>query len=207
MSEKQALIGKANRILKHGRKTDVFDEALCDRIRKKLNLTKKELPNKDIKKVTSLANLEMASWAIENAEGCKVSKDMGILAVSKQMPKELRDDKGEIIEMIETLNISDLRRKQILRTYGVDVPPKVNFAQLKEFKEKVPMFDLSTFFYTYRLIWFNHRNCKTRKARIYRLEPARAITRRIYDKVINENKEYFELQFSDFYLRKMDSQL
>lgn len=207
MSEKQQLITKSNRILKHGRKTDVFDETLCDRIRKKLNLSKKELSNKDIRKVTNLANLEIANWSIENAEGCKVSKDMGILAVSKQMPKELRDDKGEIIEMIETLNISDLRRKQILRTYGVDVPPKVNFSQLKEFKEKVPMFDLSTFFYTYRLIWFNHRNCRTRKARIYRLEPSRNITRKIYDKVINENKEYFELNFHDFYLRKMSPEL
>lgn len=195
------------RILKYGKKTDVLDEALCDRIRKKLGLTDKELTTKTIRKITDLANNEIAQWCIDNADGCKLHKDMGILSVSKQMPKELRDDKGEILEKIYELDISELRRKQILRTYGIDMPPKVNYTQLKEFGEKVPLFSLNTFFYTYRLIWFNHRNCRTKKARIYRLEPTRSITRRIYDKALGENKEYYELQFSDYYARKMDCQL
>lgn len=193
-------------IVKLGKKIDVFDEKLCDRIRIKLGLTKKQLSNKSIYKVTNIANKEIIKWVIENPEGYKLGKDMGVLAVSKIMPKEFRDDRGETIDKIKELDISELKRKQILKSYGVDVGSKMTYRGLTEFGNAVPSYSLSTFFYNFNLVWFNHRNCKTRKAIIYRLKPSRSIIREIYKKATS-GKNYYELNFGDFYLAKIKTKL
>ncbi len=196
-------------IVRHGSKTDVFSKALCKKIRKRLGLTTKQLPDKAIYDVVNIGNSEIAKWAIENAEGTFIhqSKNMGMLCVSKQLPKEFRDDKEEKIAKIENLPISELKRKQILKAYDINIGDKLDRMALYHLKEKVPLMNLSTFYYTYRLIWFNHRNCKLRKAQVYRLQPAREVTCAIYENVVKNNKMYFEYQFSDMYKYKISPEI
>ncbi len=192
-------------IVRHGSKTDVYSKALCKKIREKLGLTKKQLSDVAIHKVTNLANSEIANWTINNLEGTFIhpSKNMGMLCVSKFLPVEFRDDNDEKIAKIETLDISELKKKQMLKHYNVKMGDKLDMIALHNLGEKIPLMNLSTLFYTYKLIWFNKRNCKMKKAEIYRLKADRKVTQAIYENVIKNNKMYFELQMHDFIKRNI----
>ena len=196
-------------IVRHGTKTDVYSKTLCKKIRKRLGLTTKQLPDSAIYKIVNIGNSEIAKWVVDNAEGTFIhqSKKMGMLCVSKQLPREFLPDKDEKIAKIKELPISDLKRKQILKSYNIEIGDKLDKLTLIHLKEKLPLLDLSTFYYTYRLLWFNHRNCKLKKANIYRLQPAREITCAIYDNVLKNNKSYFEWQFSDFHAHVLNPEL
>lgn len=186
---------------KYGTKTDVFSKTLCKKIRKRLNLTTKQLSDTTIYKTVNIGNSEIAKWVIDNAEGTFIhqSKRMGMLCVSKQLPKEFREDNEDKIAKIQSLPVSELLRKQMLKHYNIKIGDKLDKMALFHLHERVPLFNLATFYYTYRLIWFNHRNCKLKKASVYRLQPTRPIMCAIYENVIVNNKMYFEHQFHDFY--------
>ena len=87
-------------ISKKGSSTDVFDIALCKRVRKILGLKRKELDNSVIRKVTTIHNKEVAKWIVENPEGY-VMKNMGVIVVSKHLPREHNELKEETIEKIK----------------------------------------------------------------------------------------------------------
>jgi len=193
-------------IVKTGTKENVFDEELCNKIRKRLHLSKKELPDSHIRKVVNLSNSEIGKWIIENAEGFVVEADMGVLAPSKHMPKELRENKETTIDKITyEIPVSPLRRKQLLERYNIDIGRRINGKKLILLKEKIPFINLHSYFYTFRLMWFNHRNCPIRKARSYEFKPTRLLNRLFFMSIIN-GKDYYEWNFNDFYSYKVKAE-
>jgi hypothetical protein len=54
------------------------------------------------------------------------------------------------------------------------------------------------------MMWFNHRNCKIKKARVYEFQSAMKSSKRLF-KLINEGQDYFEWNFHDFYRYKVKS--
>ena len=194
-------------VVRHGRKTDVFSRELCDKIRKRLKLTKEQLSNAEIKKVVNLGNSILMNWVVDNPEGAFIhpSKNMGMICCSKKLPPQFMPDKEEKIEKIKQIQVSELKRKQILKIYDVEIGDVLDARAFHELGEKVPWMNLSTFFYMYKIIWFNHRNCKLKKAAVYRLDPERTATKKMYDNAIN-GKDYYELTFDNFYKHKIKSQ-
>lgn len=194
-----------------GNKVNIMDRALCDRIRKRLNLTSKELPDNDIRKVVRLSNIEIGKWILNNPEGYMLDigfeskKQMGAICCSKHLPKEFRDTKEQTLEKIDSLNVSELFRKQILKRYDVDIGRVIDFNKLRTLKEKIPHLDLSTYFYSYKIMWFNHRNCKSKKAKSYVFKAMRDLGRGMMENVLS-GKDYYEWNFNDFYVFKMKSE-
>lgn len=186
---------------KRGTRVDVLDHKLCDKIREKLKVTKEQLPNKMIKSITDISNKEIGKWIVNNPDGF-ILKDMGILCASKHLPKELRENKEETIEKVLMLDISDHFRKKVLSRYNVEIDRRIDFGQLVNYQKLIPHLNIHSFFYTFRIMWFNHRNCKTKKGSVYGFDASREIKKQLYDKVI-EGKEYYEWTFTDFYKRKM----
>ncbi len=195
------LITKNGNIQKYGGREDIFSHELCDTIRERLSLTEEQLPDKIIKKQIKLSNQLMGRFIVENPEGFML-KDMGIIAPSKHLPKEFRENKEETIDKIKTLDISELRRQQILKRYDVDIGRRIDYHKLQEIGELLPHLNLSTYYYTYRIMWFNHRNTKAKKARIYEFKPSRQINDYFADKIWS-GKDYYELSFDIFYQKKL----
>tara|TARA_R110000868_G_scaffold1729_5_gene13939 strand:+ start:28815 stop:29417 length:603 start_codon:yes stop_codon:yes gene_type:complete len=187
-----------------GGKTTLFSKELYDRIRKRLNLLESQLSDKDIKNVINLGNKELAQFIINNAEGFMLN-DMGTIAPSKHLPKELREDKGDILEKIQNIKVSDLRRHQLMKRYDVDIGRRIDINKLNELGEKIPHLNLNSYFYAYRIMWFNHRNTKTKKGMAYEFIPSRQLNRAFYDKIW-EGKDYYEWTFEKFYKKKQKNE-
>lgn len=193
-----------------GTKISVFDAKLFDRIRNRLKLTKEQLPDKVIKEVVKKSNALIADFIINNSDGYRLEvgfdkqKPMGFLMVSKYLPKEFREDKEERIDVINSIPVSELFRKQLLKRYDVDIGRVIDFSKLMELKEKIPHLNLHTYFFRYRIMWFNHRNCKTKKARSYIFKPSRELNKELFLK-IGSGQDYHEANFHDFYAYKIKS--
>lgn len=173
---------------------DVWSEELCIRIRKRLKLTEEQLPSKTIKKMTTLSNKLTGDWIVNNADGFTPYKNAGTLIVSKFMPKSAMEDKYERIEQIENdTTISAWLKKRVLGRY--------NKRKVK-YKNESPMLHWETFFYRFKIMWFNRGNCDFKKATIYDFHPTKAITDKLSEKV-KEGKDYFSWNFSDFRVRKV----
>jgi len=188
-------------ISKKGSSTDVFDIALCKRVRKILGLKRKELDNSVIRKVTTIHNKEVAKWIVENPEGY-VMKNMGVIVVSKHLPREHNELKEETIEKIKDLKISDLLRKQLLKRYDVSIDSRVSFSQLMEYNRLIPQINLHTYFYIYKTMWFNHRNCKSKKAIAYTFSACTELNKMVFEKVM-AGRDYYEWTFNSFYKHKV----
>lgn len=194
-------IDKKGRISKFGCKDDIFSHEFFNNVRKRLDLTEKELPNKLIRKQIILANKILGQFIIDNPEGYML-KDMGVIAPSKHLPKEFREDKDDVLEKIQNFEISDLRRHQILQKYNVDIGRRLDLPKLYHLQEVLPQLNMNSYFYTYRIMWFNKRNCKARKAEAYEFVPARALNKLFADKIWG-GKDYYELTFNDYYRWKI----
>lgn len=194
---------KARGISKRGSREDVFDEELCRTIRKKLNLSEKDLPSKTIRKLTNLNNLEIVQWIASNPEGYKL-KDMGVIAVSKHLPKEFRENKEETLDKIKFIDINEHRRNQIFKRYNVNIGNRVDFYQLQEFQRILPQVNLHTYFYNYKVMWFNQRNCKIKKAVAYTFMASAKLNKALHTKVL-DGKDYYEWNFSDFFAHKINA--
>ncbi len=187
-----------------GRGTDVLDRQLCNRIRERLSLSESQLSDKTIRTITRLQNSEISDWIVNNTEAFTLP-DMGVLAASKHLPKEFRDTKEEDMETIESIKVSDLRRKQLLKRYNVDVSRRINLNQLVEYQRLLPNVNIHSYFYTYRIMWFNQRNCRSKKARSFIFNACGNLNKKLHDKVI-EGKEYYEWNFQFFYKYKLGSE-
>lgn len=190
-------------ISKRGSREDVFDAQFCKDVRKKLGLMKKDLPDSYIRKITDIQNREIASWVVNNPEGFKL-KDMGVISVSKHLPKEFRDNKEETIDKIDYLEISEFRRKQILKRYDVTIDRRIDFNQLQEYQRLLPHVNMHSYFYNYKVMWFNQRNCKIKKATAYRFQAASAVNKSLQEKVL-DGRDYYEWNFHDFYSHKISA--
>jgi len=189
-------------VSRRGDKVNVFSRELCKKIRKRLKLKQSELSNNDISKVIIASNKETAKWLLENPEGFRVHRDMGYLAISKHLPNEFREDKERIIEFLKSADISEAKRKILLRRFDVEIGWRIQLVKFLREGIRVPNIDYSRFLYSYKFMWFNKRNCSMRKARVYKFEVARPLRYELLDK-LDEGKEYDELNFDDFYHYKM----
>jgi len=196
------MIVSKNGISKRGDKVTVFSRDLCKKIRKRLNLTQKDLTNETIAKIISTSNKETAKWLLENTEGFKVHRDMGYLAISKFLPKEFREDQNDILEKIRNLDVHPKLKEKLLKRYGRDIENSILLKGL--FKGNVDLkVDYSRFFYCHKFMWFNKRNCSIKKARVYKFDGSRLLREELRKILKNTKKEYEEHNFDDFYFRKM----
>ena len=197
-------------VSRNGSKVNVFDKALGERIRKRLNLSKEDLPDILIRKIIRLSNTMIGDYIIDNIDGYRLEvgfdkqKPMGFLMVSKHLPKEFRDTKDEHIEKIQSIDISERYRQQLMQRYNVDVGRVIQFDKLHELKELIPHLSLHSYFYRYKVMWFNQRNCKSRKARSYIFSVNRKFNKKLFDNVW-AGKEYHEANFHHFYAHKIKS--
>lgn len=178
---------------------------LYDRILKRLKLTKKQLPHKVIKNTIKFCNRELARFLFENPEGLYLevgNKLNGVLAISKHMPKEMRDNKFEKYEDIENLKIPEYRKKLYLKRYNTSLERRKDRNQAKNGNNKVHV-NIHSFFYTYKFMWFNKRNCSFRKSSAWVFEIAREHKNKLYEIITNQERDYYEWQFDDFYHYKI----
>lgn len=198
-------------ITRTGTKANIFDAELCNRIRKRLNLTKKELTDRQIRDVTRLSNTEIGNFIIDNPEGFMMEVGfsskypMGVLSVSKHLPKEFREDKEEKIELIKSIDIDERVRKTFLKRYDLDIGHSINYRMLKELGERVPHLNLSTFFYKFKIMWFNKKNVKSKKGESYIFKPNHNLNKQLLASILS-GKDYYEWNFHDFYRHKVKSE-
>lgn len=178
------------------KKDTVLNQNLFDTIRERLKLTKSQLPDDVIKKVCKLNNKLIGDWIVNNADGFQI-KDNGRIIVSKFLPKCLRGDKLEKIEEImNNPKTDDYTKEMFKKRYEKSLAYYKNFG-----KKGSHHINLHSFFYLYRIIWFNARNCKFDKAELYELKVSSEIKKKLNKKII-EGKEFYEWQFSDFRLKR-----
>lgn len=180
-------------------KQDIITDSYCDKVRERLKLKKSQLPNRTIKKICKINNKLIGDWIVNNADGFKI-KDNGIIIVSKYLPKCLRGDKLETIEKImNNPKNDDYMKEMFKRRY------EKSMEYYKTWKNKTKSYhvNLHSFFYLYRIIWFNSRNCRFDKAEIYEFKADEQLRQKLFKK-ITEGKDYYEWQFSDWRERKRD---
>lgn len=195
---------KELKLFKNGsrHKANVQCPELCARIRKRLNVTKKTLPDSKIKQITDFLNKQLRQFLLDNYEGCLLTSSghpFGVMAVSKHMPKEMRENKFEKYEELDKLEgkMSPWKLKMIRKRYETNINRRRKFGNPDEI-----FLNLHSMFYTFRIMWFNKRNCKTRKADCYAFEACSAMNVELARKV-GEGKEYREYGFDDFYRYKI----
>ena len=189
----------------HGRSYRLHSQSLFDRIRRRLRLTEEEFPNSQMIPILEFANRQIIDFIFENPEGIQIITGndlLGVLAISKHMPKEFREDKFQKVEDIESMEVKRPHiKKMLLRRYNTALNRRVDKQKIKSGKV-VPFINLHSYMYTYRFMWFNHRNSKIIKAIAYEFEPPRKDKDRLY-KEIENGRDYYELNFSDFHRKKI----
>jgi hypothetical protein len=186
---------------KKGTKYSTTNEEFYNRVRKRLRKDKKELSDKYIRDITHYALKDIASWIVDNPEGFQI-KDMGVLATSKHLPKEFWDDKEQKIKNIESLDIPYYVKQVFLKRYNIEIGDKLDYAKMRELKVKVPRLNTHTFFYIFRVMWFNHRNCNFAKSQVYEFDFNRN-KKQALKYAILDGKDYYEWNFDDFYGHKI----
>lgn len=182
-------------------KHNLHTKELFDKIRKRLGLTEEEFPNKTIRAYYRYLNEQILEFIMDNPEGLSLTignKLNGVLAVSKHMPKEMREDKFEKLESIEENPLIPEFRKAIYRKrYATALNRRVDYNSFK--KEELEFHSNShSFFYSYRFMWFNKRNCKIKKTKAYIFEASNNAKKKLEQR-IRKGEDFFELQFNDFY--------
>lgn len=183
-----------------GRGVNTITNKVFEKVRSRLNLTKQELPDSLIKDTIKFCNKQLSEYILENPEGIQITVGNnlhGVLAISKHMPKELRENKFEKIEEIEKFDMPEWKKNILKKRYNTEI-------QRRKHKNMVdPGYsNIHSFFYTYRFIWFNHRNTKIKKARAYEFQASKPNTTVLYEK-IRSGTDYFELNFHNFYRYKI----
>lgn len=190
---------------KNGQKVNIFSKFLCDKIRKRLNLTEKQLSDKLIRKVTKFLNIKIGDFILENREGLQLllseNRPNGVLVVSKHLPKEMREDKFNKYEEIQGKDIEESIKKKYLKRYDTNVKRRLKMNTLKEV-EKEYQVNPHTFFYCYRIMWFNKRNCYIKKAAAYKFEATDKLKKKLL-KLIETGADFDELHFHNFYRKKL----
>jgi len=171
-------------------KDTIFTDRFFNKVRERLSLTEKQLPNNVIKEVVKLNGELINEWVINNVDGFKMGKN-GRFAISKYTPKILREDRNQKIE--ELLNhpkLSENSKKLYIKRYE----KSLNF--YKDSKKNVRL-NLHSYFSQYKYMWFNSRNTEFKKAEMYEFVP-RLKYKLLLAKKILEGKDYIEWNFSDF---------
>ena len=188
MSTQQISTSKG--ILRFGNKTQILDNELCKKIRTRLKVTRRQLSNAQIAKVINLSNIEIGNWLLENVEGFNIFKNMGTLAASKYTPLVLKNDVEEGIKKIEESNLPEFLKKRIIKKYN----RQQRYSNLDNYNSYA------------RIMWFNKKNCASRKAHVYRLEVAKSLVNKLTKK-LKEGKQYERYKFQDFYKKRTHQEI
>jgi hypothetical protein len=204
--EEQRFIHKNGNISKKGTVQPTITPELFDRVRKRMKKTKEELPDRKIKQIIIASNQEIANWIVDNPEGFELYSKFGYLVASKHLPKEFRTDKEEKIALIKSLDISEACRLRYLNRYDVDIGRRIDQGKFNQLKELIPQLNLHSFFYVYKIMWFNHRNCDFFKSQCYRFDAARGAKTTpkamLFDKIM-QGVDFYCWNFHDFYRSKL----
>lgn len=198
--EKLDFITKSKRLPAAGRGVNTINDKIFKKVRERLSLSEEELSDKLIKETIKFCNSHIAKYIFENPEGLQLTVGNqlhGVLAISKHMPKELRENKFEKLEEIDSFNMPEWKKNILKKRYNTELTRRRH----KNLKDPGFM-NVHSFFYTYRFIWFNHRNTKLKKARAYEFQASTTNTRKLYQK-IREGVDFFELHFHNFYRYKI----
>jgi hypothetical protein len=194
------------RLPSKGLNENIFkSENLFRRIRTRLNLKKKQLPDSLIKSTIRHCNEKLVQFLFDNPEGLYLevgNKLNGVLAISKHMPKEFREDKYETYEDIEKLKIPEWRKKMYLKRYNTSIERRQDRNKAKNGELKIHT-NAHSMFYTYKFVWFNHRNCSFKKSRAWLFEISREYKNKLYDIIKSGDRDYYEWNFHDFYHYKI----
>jgi hypothetical protein len=174
---------------------------LFNKIRERLKLSEEVLPDKTIKEYYKYLNTELIKFLLDNPEGFAMTIGTnlnGVLAVSKHLPKEMRSDKFEKLEEIENFtHIPEWRKKILKKRYDVSLQRRVKYDSIKK-PELEYHINTHSFFYSYKFMWFNHRNCKIKKTKAYLFKSCIAADKMLEER-IRQGFDYSELNFNDFY--------
>ncbi len=171
-------------------KDTIFTDRFFNKVRERLSLTKKQLPDKIIKEVVRLNGDLINEWVINNVDGFKMGLN-GRFAISKYTPKILREDRHQKIEeLLNNPKLSENSKKLYIKRYE----KSLNF--YKDNKKNVRL-NLHSYFSQYKYMWFNSRNTEFKKAEMYEFVP-RIKYKLLLAKKIMEGKDYIEWNFSDF---------
>lgn len=189
---------KEKRDTKANYSENVLSPLLCERIRYKLKLTKEQLSDTQIRETVNLSNEFIGDWIVNNADGYIPYKNCGQLIVSKHMPYVYREKKYESIEDIENNpRLPEWRKASMRRRF--EEKPKTPNKFIKNPKSLA-----ETFFYTFKVMWFNKLSCDFDKAELYTFDPVKSIKQKLAKK-IRQGKDYFEWDFKDFEKRGEES--
>lgn len=180
---------------------NIHSKELFERIRERLNIPKKVLPDKTLRQYYKYLNEQLIEFLLDNPEGFLLTignQLNGVLAISKHLPKEMRENKFEKYEEISNFtHIPEWRKKILKKRYEVSLKRRVKYDSFR--KEELEYYvNPHTFFYTYKYMWFNHRNCKIKKTRAYQFLPCDKANSKLEER-ITQGKTYEELNFDDFY--------
>ncbi len=156
---------------------DVFCPELCDKIREKLKLTKKQLPNKKIKKISELHNEGIAEWILNNPDGFAVGNNIkrGTIVISKLLGEFFRkDDEDEMHPFIKKMLHFRYKKNQ------------------ERGDKAIPMKELN---FHYNPMWFGEKKGFL-KGMKYDFILARKHKNKILDKVL-DGKQYYEWNKQD----------
>jgi len=181
-------------------KHNLHTPQLFDKIRKRLKVTEEELPDKTLKIYFKYLNSNLLSYIMDNPEGFQMTMNNqlnGVIAISKHLPKEMREDKFETLEYIQNLDIPDYRKKVYLKRYNTALNRRIAYASIHKDQPEYQV-NAHSFFYAYKIMWFNKRNCKIKKTMAYEFQASIAAKEEL-EKRIRRGEDFFELNFDDFY--------
>ena len=160
---------------------------LYSKIRERLKVKSKDLPNYKIKKLISTITKEINHWLINNPEGFRMPNDMGALAISKYILIPFREDRFEIMNRIKNMSPDELNerfRRNILRKYGRELTKVEALYFIKRGKTIiVPM-------------WFNQRNCSIAKGKVFKWRRS-AHLKKLLNKA--DRTKYYTFYYQDWF--------
>lgn len=169
-------------------KTHVLSPEFCNKVRTKLEVTEKQLPDRVIRKIFTLNSKLITKWVIDNPDGFMMEGN-GILAISRKRPtfldysKELRDLTAENRELYPDSN----RIRDLFETNRDKYPEMTRMFMIKTAEDD---------FCLTKMFWFNKYGMSDDRLRDYIFKPAYSASMalsRVKDKSI-----YLELKAKDF---------
>ena len=159
-----------------------FDDIDHADLRKKLGINYYKVPRYDYKaSVNRVAEIYKNAIYKANIKGAKLKKYVNIIL------------KDYIINSSNTVR------------YDTNIERRKDLHKIKNGELAIHL-NLNSFMYTYKIIWFNKRNCNIKKALSYIFEPSYRFKMKLYEQ-ITAGKDFYEYVFDDFYRFKVSSVL
>lgn len=185
----------SSNILRRGEKgikrEAVIDYLLYKKIRRRLCLRIRELPNNTISSVINDITEGILDWIVDNPEGFEMPLHMGYLAISKYIMIPYREDRWEIVNKVKNLSkeaIGDRFREIVLKKYSKEITIDEVYKFMK--RGRVGL----------NAVWYNKRNCSIAKAGCYKWSAPNALLERLKK---TDRTRFYYLNFQDYYNYKI----